>query len=302
MPFERGPLGHSDGDVLCHALVDAMLRRGRRGRHRPPLSEHRSGAGKTRPAWTCWRAAVAIVARLGWSVVQCGCDGHSRAPQAAPHIEPIRERLAAVLGVSRRSRQREGQDQRGRRRHRAWRGDRRARGRGARRRVGGSDDACACVLRRVRPVICTSATPGPRCSTGCSRAGTAARSSCASRTPMPSVPPANPSGHPGRPAVARASIGTRDRMPAGRTDRTGSPSGSICIDDAARIPGSTRPRLSLLLHARAARRRTAGRARGGVAAEVQRPLPRARSGRSRDARWRRAKRRRSGSACRPRAT
>ena len=44
MPFERGPLGHSDGDVLCHALTDALLGgagAGDIGRHFP----------NTDPAW-----------------------------------------------------------------------------------------------------------------------------------------------------------------------------------------------------------------------------------------------------------
>ena len=51
----------------------------------------------------------------------------------------------------------------------------------------------ACGLRRVRPASCTSAMPGRRCSTGCSRAGRAAPSSCASRTPTSSDRRANPS-------------------------------------------------------------------------------------------------------------
>jgi len=42
VPFHKGPVGHSDGDALAHAICDALARRGGAGRHRHSFSRHRS--------------------------------------------------------------------------------------------------------------------------------------------------------------------------------------------------------------------------------------------------------------------
>jgi 2-C-methyl-D-erythritol 2,4-cyclodiphosphate synthase len=99
IPFERGPVGHSDADVLCHALVDAMLGAagaGDIGRHFP----------NTDPAWKdaagldLLARSVAIVRGLGWAVSNVDVTIILERPKLLPHIEAIRERLAGVLGVS----------------------------------------------------------------------------------------------------------------------------------------------------------------------------------------------------------
>ena len=80
-------------------------------------------------------------------------------------------------------------------------------------------------LRRRRPAISTSAAPARRCSTGCSRGVTAARSCCASRTPTPSDRRGRWSPASSTACAGSGSTGTKVRTSAGRTRRTSSRSG-----------------------------------------------------------------------------
>lgn len=98
LPFERGPLGHSDGDVLCHALTDALLGAagaGDIGRHFP----------NTDPAWKdaagldLLARAVAIVRAAGFAPASCDVTIILERPKLVPYIERLRARLADVLGV-----------------------------------------------------------------------------------------------------------------------------------------------------------------------------------------------------------
>lgn len=98
IPFDRGPYGHSDGDVVCHALVDAIFGAagaGDIGQHFP----------NTDPAWKdaagldLLGRGVAIAATLGWSVSNADVTVILERPKLSPHIGAIRERLAAALGV-----------------------------------------------------------------------------------------------------------------------------------------------------------------------------------------------------------
>jgi 2-C-methyl-D-erythritol 4-phosphate cytidylyltransferase/2-C-methyl-D-erythritol 2,4-cyclodiphosphate synthase len=99
IPFDRGPVGHSDGDVLSHAIVDALFGgagAGDIGQHFPD----------TDPAWKgaagldLLQRAVAIVRARGWDVANADATVILERPKLAPHIGAIRERLAAALGVS----------------------------------------------------------------------------------------------------------------------------------------------------------------------------------------------------------
>lgn len=98
LPFERGPLGHSDGDVLCHALTDAMLGaagQGDIGRHFP----------NTDPAWKdaagldLLARAVAIVAGVGYVPASADVTIILERPKLSPVVDAMREKVAAVLGV-----------------------------------------------------------------------------------------------------------------------------------------------------------------------------------------------------------
>jgi 2-C-methyl-D-erythritol 4-phosphate cytidylyltransferase/2-C-methyl-D-erythritol 2,4-cyclodiphosphate synthase len=99
LPSEVGPLGHSDGDVLCHSLVDAIFGAagaGDIGQHFP----------NTDPRWKdaagldLLARGVGIVGDLGWRVTSADVTVVLERPKLAPHLAEIRRRLAEVLSVS----------------------------------------------------------------------------------------------------------------------------------------------------------------------------------------------------------
>jgi 2-C-methyl-D-erythritol 2,4-cyclodiphosphate synthase len=94
-----GPLGHSDGDALAHAVIDALLGAaalGDIGRHFPD----------TDPAWAgadsrdLLRRAVALVAGAGWRIVNVDATVITETPKIAPRAADIAAALAPVLGVA----------------------------------------------------------------------------------------------------------------------------------------------------------------------------------------------------------
>jgi 2-C-methyl-D-erythritol 4-phosphate cytidylyltransferase/2-C-methyl-D-erythritol 2,4-cyclodiphosphate synthase len=96
---DRGPDAHSDGDVLCHAVVDAMLGAvgaGDIGRHFP----------NTDPAWRdaagldLLARAVAIVHGRSWRVSSVDVTIIVEQPKLAPHVPAMIERVAGVLGLA----------------------------------------------------------------------------------------------------------------------------------------------------------------------------------------------------------
>jgi 2-C-methyl-D-erythritol 4-phosphate cytidylyltransferase/2-C-methyl-D-erythritol 2,4-cyclodiphosphate synthase len=95
-PFDRGPLGHSDGDVVCHAIADAMFGAagmGDIGQHFP----------NTDPRWEAVAGldllarAVTIIGDGGWRVANADVTVVLERPKLVPHLPAIRARLAAVL-------------------------------------------------------------------------------------------------------------------------------------------------------------------------------------------------------------
>lgn len=98
LPFDRGPLGHSDGDVLCHSLIDAMLGaagQGDIGRHFPNTDpQWRDAAGLDLLA-----RASAIVRAAGFAVTNVDVSVLLERPTLAPHLDDIRARLARVLAL-----------------------------------------------------------------------------------------------------------------------------------------------------------------------------------------------------------
>ena len=98
IPCERGLAGHSDADVLYHALCDALLGAaglGDIGQHFPDHDAQYKNADSARFV----AHAVKLLAGQGWSVANVDCTIIAQAPKMAPHITQMRERLAVLLGV-----------------------------------------------------------------------------------------------------------------------------------------------------------------------------------------------------------
>ena len=127
VPHERGVVAHSDGDVVIHALCDAMLGAlalGDIGQHFPPSDPQWKGADSR----AFLRHCNALVGERGWRVGNADITVICERPKVGPHAQAMRELLAADLGVERRRGQRQGDHQREARLHRARRRHRRAGG------------------------------------------------------------------------------------------------------------------------------------------------------------------------------
>ena len=98
IPFERGLDGHSDADVLLHAVIDALLGAaalGDIGRHFPDTDERYRGVDST----VLLGAAGRLIAAAGFVIENVDATIIAQAPRMAPHIPMMIERIAAVLGV-----------------------------------------------------------------------------------------------------------------------------------------------------------------------------------------------------------
>lgn len=95
---ERGLSGHSDADVLTHAVIDALLGAaalGDIGQHFPDTDERYRGADSLE----LLRATVGMLADAGRSVVHVDATVVIERPALAPHRDAIRRALAEALGV-----------------------------------------------------------------------------------------------------------------------------------------------------------------------------------------------------------
>jgi 2-C-methyl-D-erythritol 2,4-cyclodiphosphate synthase len=98
IPGELGLDGHSDADVLTHAVIDAVLGAaglGDIGEHFPDTDERWRDADSI----GLLRAAREMVLAGRLTVVNVDCTVVIEAPKLAPHRQAIRERLAAALGL-----------------------------------------------------------------------------------------------------------------------------------------------------------------------------------------------------------
>ena len=98
IPANRGALGHSDADVVCHAATDAILGAaslGDIGRHFPDSDQRWKDASSL----DLLRQAVAMIHTAGFRVVNLDVVVILEQPKIAPHIDPIRAALAPVLQV-----------------------------------------------------------------------------------------------------------------------------------------------------------------------------------------------------------
>jgi 2-C-methyl-D-erythritol 2,4-cyclodiphosphate synthase len=96
--YPRGLAGHSDGDVIAHALIDALLGAaalGDIGSLFPPSEEQWKGADSL----DLLARAYAKVRAAGWSLVNADCVLIGEEPRIAPQREEMQRRLAQALGV-----------------------------------------------------------------------------------------------------------------------------------------------------------------------------------------------------------
>ena len=99
IPHTRGLLGHSDADVLTHALMDALLgaaAMGDIGHLFPDNDPAYAGADSLK----LLEAVMERIRAAGYAVSNVDCTVLAQAPKLAPHILTMRERLAAAMGVS----------------------------------------------------------------------------------------------------------------------------------------------------------------------------------------------------------
>ncbi len=95
---DRGLVAHSDGDVLIHALCDALLgaiAAGDIGRHFPDTDPANAGIDSR----LLLREVTRRVHAAGWALANLDTTIVAQAPQMAPHIEAMRRNLAADLAV-----------------------------------------------------------------------------------------------------------------------------------------------------------------------------------------------------------
>ena len=99
VPFERGLLGHSDADVLLHAIIDALLGAaalGDIGRHFPDSDERFHGADSI----VLLTETVRRVREQGLQIGNVDSTVIAQAPKLAPYVDAMRDRIAAALDVS----------------------------------------------------------------------------------------------------------------------------------------------------------------------------------------------------------
>ena len=96
IPHERGLLGHSDADVLVHAIIDALLGAaglGDIGRHFPDSDPRYRGADSR----VLLRATRELLVQAGWTIVNVDSTINAQRPKMAPHIPQMIAHLAADL-------------------------------------------------------------------------------------------------------------------------------------------------------------------------------------------------------------
>lgn len=99
IPHHQGPIGHSDADVLIHAVCDALLGAaglGDIGKHFPDTADEYENIDSR----ILLRDIKDKVAKEGWVVGNLDCTIVAQAPKMAPHIPQMQNNLADDLGIN----------------------------------------------------------------------------------------------------------------------------------------------------------------------------------------------------------
>ncbi len=98
IPYEKGLLGHSDADVLTHALMDALLGAaalGDIGLHFPDTDAEYKGADSIE----LLRRVSELLSEKGYKLCNADCTILAQAPKMRPHIDAMRKNIARAIGV-----------------------------------------------------------------------------------------------------------------------------------------------------------------------------------------------------------
>ena len=98
IPYEKGLLGHSDADVLLHALMDAMLGAaalGDIGQHFPDKDERYAGADSA----MLLREVTRMLREAGYGLVNADCTILAQRPKLMPYIPQMCRNIADAIGV-----------------------------------------------------------------------------------------------------------------------------------------------------------------------------------------------------------
>lgn len=98
LPYDKGLLGHSDADVLTHAIMDALLGAcalGDIGHYFPPGDPQWAGADSQ----VLLRQVTALVQEQGWQIGNVDAVVIAEAPKLKPYLSQIRQRLAETMGI-----------------------------------------------------------------------------------------------------------------------------------------------------------------------------------------------------------
>ncbi len=98
IPFEKGVVGHSDADVLCHAISDALLGAaalGDIGKHFPDTDPRFKGADSIK----LLAEVGTLVHSKNYAISNIDATIIAQAPKMAPHLDKMRENIASALGL-----------------------------------------------------------------------------------------------------------------------------------------------------------------------------------------------------------
>ena len=99
IPHEKGLLGHSDADVLVHAVMDSILGAlalGDIGKHFPDTDEKYKGADSIKLLEFVYN----LIDEKGYAIGNIDCTIIAQSPKMAPHIQSMRENIAKALNTS----------------------------------------------------------------------------------------------------------------------------------------------------------------------------------------------------------
>lgn len=99
IPHEKGLLGHSDADVLVHAVMDSILGAlalGDIGKHFPDTDEKYKGADSIK----LLEFVHNLIDEKGYAIANIDCTIIAQSPKMAPHIISMRENIAKALNTS----------------------------------------------------------------------------------------------------------------------------------------------------------------------------------------------------------